>query len=234
MEKIVLLVFWACLLRFIWYILIIPGRHGSVVWGGVVLEGILLKIPQLLWMSAYFFLASTWKRLAAQAATMKKVNHKAQEKMDKRINMITIFMVVGLVPLYILRVAAGITMLNILVNFLMLLIIILLLYSSTFGFTLAKELGDNPLGKMIKLCCIQAINCAVVMVLGLVTNLMGMTQGSSTSRFIFWMTIHIPEIVAAQTLLVTKIKQRAKHIKHDRGSTATSTASTAATIAPDG
>ena len=107
MEKIVVLTLVACSLRFLWFILIIPGRHGSVVWGGVVLEGILLKIPQLLLMSGYFFLASTWKRLADQAATMKKVNHKAQEAMDKKINIVSAFMIVGLVPAYILGVAAG-------------------------------------------------------------------------------------------------------------------------------
>ena len=126
-------------------------------------------------------------------------------------------------------------MLNSLVNLAMMFIIILLMYSSTFGIKLAKELGDNPLGSMIRQCCFQAIACAVTMVLGLTANLMGMTQGSSTSTFIFWLTIHIPEIVAAQTLLVTKIKQRAKTIKDVRGSTATTTTTTSkASVAPDG
>ena len=47
MEKIVLMVFTGCVLRFLWFIVILPGRHGSVVWGGAVLEGILLKVPQV-------------------------------------------------------------------------------------------------------------------------------------------------------------------------------------------
>ena len=45
--------------------------------------------------------------------------------------------------------------------------------------------------------------------------------------------MHIPEIVAAQTLLITKIQQKKKVIKDTKGSSAQTTTSTAS-VAPEG
>jgi len=234
MDKIVVLTFLGCALRLIWYIIIIPGRNATTVWGGQVLEGILLKIPQILWMGGFFFMASTWKLLAAQASSMKKSNPKAQAALDFKVNMINLFMICFLVPVYIVGIAGGVTIANLVVNMSQMLIILFLVISApSFGFKLAKELGDgNALGKMIKQCCIQAMGCAVVMILGLVANIMGLTQNSPTATFIFWMSVHIPEIIVCHTLLLTKVKQRAKVIKNAAGSGAKTV--TTATVVPDG
>ncbi|GMI28018.1 hypothetical protein TeGR_g8811 [Tetraparma gracilis] len=86
MEKILLLVGVACFMRFVWYIVIVNGRNASIVIGGQVFEAIMLKLPQLLWMGAFFYMASTWKKLYDQALTMKKANPKDQEKLDRLCN----------------------------------------------------------------------------------------------------------------------------------------------------
>ena len=146
--------------------------------------------PQILWMGAFFFMASTWKTLADQAASMKKSNPKEQAAMDFKINAINMFMIFLLIPMYILGSVGGIAAMNALVNLCQMIIIMGLMGSSNFGFKLAKELGpDAELGKMIKQCCIQAIGCACTMIVGLILNLAGMTQGSPTTIFLFWMTV---------------------------------------------
>ncbi|GMI20390.1 hypothetical protein TrRE_jg6718 [Triparma retinervis] len=230
MDKIIVLTFTGCFLRLVWYILIIPGRNSSVVWGGNVLEGILLKIPQILWMGAFFFMASTWMMLAEQASTMKKSNPKAQAALDFKVNMINVFLVFVVVPVYLVGSAGGVTFLNVLVNLVQMLIIIFLISSAPiFGFRLANELGaDNALGALIKQCCVRSMACAFLMILGLVLNLFGFTQGSAFMTFVFWMLVHGPEILITHTLLLTKLKQRAKVIKQAQGSGATTT------VAPDG
>jgi hypothetical protein len=52
MEKLMIMNAVATSFRLLWYIVIIPGRNGSIMLGGGVTDSILLKVPQLIWCGA--------------------------------------------------------------------------------------------------------------------------------------------------------------------------------------
>jgi hypothetical protein len=52
MEKLMIMNTVATSFRLLWYIVIIPGRNGSIMLGGAVTDSILLKVPQLIWCGA--------------------------------------------------------------------------------------------------------------------------------------------------------------------------------------
>jgi hypothetical protein len=52
MEKLMIMNAVATSFRLLWYIVIIPGRNGSIMLGGAVTDSILLKVPQLIWCGA--------------------------------------------------------------------------------------------------------------------------------------------------------------------------------------
>mmetsp|Transcript_15445 Transcript_15445/g.31818 ORF Transcript_15445/g.31818 Transcript_15445/m.31818 type:complete len:402 (+) Transcript_15445:134-1339(+) len=236
MDKIMLLTFIACSMRVIWYILIIPGRHQSVVFGGPALENIFLKLPQFLWMGGFFYMASSWMLLAQQASSMKKSNPKAQAALDFKVNLFNGFTIFFIVPVYVVGSITGSVMINLFVNLFTLVTILFLFFSAPgFGFKLVKELGkDTKLGKIILQCCYQAMGAAMCCLLFLVANIMGMTQKSTMATFIFWLGVHCPEILIGHTLILTKIKQRQKVIKHSKGSVVSTTTTTTADETSDG
>ena len=87
---------------------------------------------------------------------MKKANKKDQELMDKRVNRLNMFMLVVIIPSYILGTTASITILNLFVNaFQLIIIIVLLIGALNFGLKLVKTLKESggpgaALGAMIK------------------------------------------------------------------------------------
>ena len=101
-----------------------------------------------------------------------------------------------------------------------------------YGVKLVKELGNSStegaaLGKMIKKCLIMAVSCASCMILAVGASVMGLTQGSTMTTYLFWVGVHIPECVAAFTLLETKRSQRKNKIAPTKTSVATTAVSTA-------
>ena len=57
METIILLTFFGLIIRLTWVVTVINGRTASVVLVDQYTESILLKVPQILWMSAFLYIA---------------------------------------------------------------------------------------------------------------------------------------------------------------------------------
>ena len=61
METIILLTFFGLIIRLTWVVAIVNGRTASVVLVDQYTESILLKVPQILWMSAFLYTALVWR-----------------------------------------------------------------------------------------------------------------------------------------------------------------------------
>jgi hypothetical protein len=178
-------------------------------------------------------MASTWKMLFDQAQTMKKANPKEQEALDRLCNRVNGSIIGIVVPMYVVGTTGGIAILTTVVNLITLILIIALLYGAvSFGMKLTKELGtDGPgaaLGAVITRCIQQSVVGALTMIIGLVLNIMGMTQTSPMFTFAFWMMVHGPECLVAHALLFTKISQGKNKIKSAKTTTTTATSSSVA------
>ncbi|GMI29088.1 hypothetical protein TeGR_g11760 [Tetraparma gracilis] len=199
--------------------------------GGAVTDSILLKVPQLIWCGAMFFMASTWKMLHDQSANMKKANPKEQEKLDRICNYVNIGMICIVVPAYIVGNVLGVAILNTFVNLFQTATIMFLIVAAIFfGTKLAKELGDEgpgaALGKVIKKSMWIAVAGGVVMILAVVANMMGLTKGGGAKTFIFWTCIHFPEYVESRILLEMKISQRKKVVAETKTNKSTMSTTT--------
>ena len=70
MESIIILTFVGLLVRVFWLCTIVNGRNASVVLVDQYVEGVLLKAPQILWMSAYLYTALVWRRLSDKCTNL--------------------------------------------------------------------------------------------------------------------------------------------------------------------
>jgi hypothetical protein len=72
MDKVCLMASVGSIIRLLWIVLAFNGINGSVYQGGPVLKGFILKVPQILWMGAFFFISLVWRDLEDQLVNMKR------------------------------------------------------------------------------------------------------------------------------------------------------------------
>ena len=151
MESIIFLTFMGSLMRWVWIIFQVNGRHDSVILDPLILDAFLLKCPQVFWLCGFFHLSLVWKRLGDQSQQMskKQASKSAYERLAVRVLALNALLMGIVLPVYIIGLIYSPPLANYADYFIFVMCLACTLLGGKFGYTLCKELDKTIVGKKI-------------------------------------------------------------------------------------
>ncbi|GMH72694.1 hypothetical protein TrRE_jg11652, partial [Triparma retinervis] len=143
MDKVTFLATAGSFLRTVWVVNTFTGRnHDSQMFGNIG-DALLVKIPQIVWLSGVLYLVLVWKMLLVQSETMSKGNKDSIVKLEKSVGKATFALFIFMMPLYLLG-NAGFPQLLGLADLILIFAAIFLVFKGLFFATkLTKALGGE-------------------------------------------------------------------------------------------
>ncbi|GMH66064.1 hypothetical protein TrST_g10196 [Triparma strigata] len=217
MESIIILTFVGLLVRVFWLCTVVNGRNASVVLVDQYVEGVLLKAPQILWMSAYLYTALVWRRLSDKCTnlTNRQSTKKSYEKLAFKVNFMAFFLLLIVLPLYIYGNLSYPPLVAFVDYFLMVCVITVSVAGRGFAKQLILQLNSSILGGEIIPTINYVLRCSVtaawlVILVGLLYNLFFRGTGKWYALTFSAIVHDICEFLLCHGLLKTKMDSMSK------------------------
>ncbi|GMI02319.1 hypothetical protein TrLO_g7412 [Triparma laevis f. longispina] len=217
MESIIILTFAGVLVRCIWLCTIINGRNASVILVDQYTEGVLLKTPQILWMSAYLYTALVWRRISDKCTNLTRNTQakKSYEKLAFKVNGMAFFLLIVILPLYIYGNMKYPPLVAYVDYCLMLCVITVSIAGRNFGKQLILQLNSSILGGEIIPTINYVLRCSVsaawlVIITGLLYNIFFRGEGKWFALGFSFIVHDICEFLLCHALLKTKMDSKSK------------------------
>jgi len=227
MEIIILLTFFGLIIRLTWVVTVINGRTASVVLVDQYTESILLKVPQILWMSAFLYTALVWRRLADKCSSLTgrgaQSSKAAYQKLSYKVNGSAFILIIVVIPMYMYGMVYDPMILMITDHCLLLVCLVVILLGIRFGRKLIWQLQTTILGgeiiPTIRFVVFASSSSAILLIVCAVAyNLKMREKGRMWAMGYSTIVHHVCEFTLVYALLATKKSSRRRVLQQQGAS----------------